>query len=218
MLSDRQNIYYYDPNHKPGDLGSKFIPTDKILESTNRGSMLSDRQILAHNGFVSPFDPTMVQPSSLDVRLGYNALIPEDSVNIIRVGTSLPTYAKYDESYKAKDYGGIIISPQEFLLCETLETITLPADISGKYEGKSSLGRLGLMTHVTAGFIDPGYHGVLTLELYNVGPWRILLPFECKIGQVVFHQLDQPALHPYGSEGLGSRYQDSDKVRGCENA
>ena len=106
------------------------------------------------------------------------------------------------------------IQPRELVLFETAEIITLPADISGKFEGKSSLGRIGLMTHISAGFVDPGFVGVLTLEVYNCGPYNLYLTPGMRIGQVAFIRLETPAERPYGSPGLGSHYQDSESVTG----
>ena len=100
------------------------------------------------------------------------------------------------------------------MLFETAETIRLPPDISGKFEGKSSLGRIGLMTHVSAGLVDPGYHGVLTLEVYNCGPLDLYVTPGIRIGQIAFTRLEAPAERPYGSPGLGSHYQDSKSVTG----
>ena len=107
-----------------------------------------------------------------------------------------------------------VLEPDEFILAHTEETLTLPNDIAGKFEGKSSLGRLGLMTHITAGFIDPGFCGNLTLEIKNAGPHEIVLADGALIGQVAFYRLEFPAQRPYGSEGLDSKYQNSEGVIG----
>jgi len=100
-----------------------------------------------------------------------------------------------------------ILHPGEFVLGSTYELITLPDDVAARLEGKSSLGRLGLMTHSTAGFIDPGFSGHVTLELANVATLPIKLYPGMKIGQLCFFRLSSPAEHPYGSEKYGSRYQ-----------
>jgi dCTP deaminase len=100
-----------------------------------------------------------------------------------------------------------VLHPGEFVLGSTFEQITLPDDLAGRLEGKSSLGRLGLLTHSTAGFIDPGFNGHITLELSNVANLPIILWPGMKIGQLCLFRLSSPAEHPYGSAGVGSRYQ-----------
>ena len=104
-------------------------------------------------------------------------------------------------------YEPFILHPGEFVLASTYEVITLPDDIAGRLEGKSSLGRLGLLTHSTAGFIDPGFSGHITLELSNVANLPVKLFAGMKIGQLCLIKLSSPAEHPYGSEKYGSRYQ-----------
>src|SRR5687767_11708959 len=100
-----------------------------------------------------------------------------------------------------------ILHPGEFVLASTYEAVTLPDDVAARLEGKSSLGRLGLLTHSTAGFIDPGFSGHVTLELSNVATLPIKLWPGMKIGQLCFFRLSSPSEHPYGSEKYGSRYQ-----------
>jgi dCTP deaminase len=100
-----------------------------------------------------------------------------------------------------------VLHPTEFVLASTLEVVTLPDDLAGRLEGKSSLGRLGLLTHSTAGFIDPGFSGHVTLELSNVANLPIILWPGMKIGQLCLFRLSSPAEHPYGSAVYGSRYQ-----------
>ena len=100
-----------------------------------------------------------------------------------------------------------VLHPGEFVLGATYELVTLGEDIAARLEGKSSLGRLGLLTHSTAGFIDPGFSGHVTLELSNTATMPILLYPGMKVGQLCFFDLSSPALHPYGSSGLGSHYQ-----------
>jgi dCTP deaminase len=99
------------------------------------------------------------------------------------------------------------LHPGEFVLGATFEAVTLPDDVAARLEGKSSLGRLGLLTHSTAGFIDPGFSGHVTLELSNVATLPITLWPGMKIGQLCFFRLSSPAEHPYGSDASGSRYQ-----------
>ena len=100
-----------------------------------------------------------------------------------------------------------ILHPGEFVLGSTYEVVTLPDDVAARVEGKSSLGRLGLLTHATAGFVDPGFSGHVTLELANVATLPIKLYPGMKIGQFCFFRLSSPSAHPYGSEKYGSRYQ-----------
>ena len=171
--------------------------------------LLSDRDIKSEidkkRVVLEPCDLNMIQPSSVDVRLDrlfrtfenhkYAHIDPaENQPELTReVGVAS------DEAF--------ILHPGEFVLGSTYEVITLPDDIAGRLEGKSSLGRLGLLTHSTAGFIDPGFSGHVTLELANVATLPILLYPGMKIGQVCFFQMTSDAEHPYGSSVYGSRYQ-----------
>jgi dCTP deaminase len=170
--------------------------------------LLSDRdlkaEITAERVRVEPYDPGMIQPSSIDVRLDkffrvfenhrYPHIDPAeeqtDLTRLIEAG---------DEAF--------ILHPGEFVLGSTYEVVSLPDDIAGRLEGKSSLGRLGLLTHSTAGFIDPGFSGHVTLELSNVATLPIKLWPGMKIGQLCLFRLSSPAEHPYGSSVYGSRYQ-----------
>lgn len=154
---------------------------------------------------VDPFDPAMLQPSSIDIRLDrffrvfnntrYTHIDPQRQQDDL---TSL-VEAPGDEPF--------VLHPGEFVLGSTYETVTLPDDLAGRLEGKSSLGRLGLLTHSTAGFIDPGFSGHITLELSNVANLPITLWPGMKIGQLCLFQLTSAAEHPYGSQRAGSRYQ-----------
>ena len=172
--------------------------------------LLSDRDILdeVDRGRVglNPWDPAMVQPSSIDVRLDrffrvfenhrYPHIDPaEDQSELTRE----VVVEGHDDPF--------ILHPGEFALGSTYEVVSLPDDIAARVEGKSSLGRLGLLTHATAGFIDPGFTGHVTLELANVATLPIKLWPGMKIGQLCFFRLSSPAEHPYGSEKYGSRYQ-----------
>ncbi|WP_028474215.1 dCTP deaminase [Nocardioides alkalitolerans] len=171
--------------------------------------LLSDRDILAEidAGRVSldPFEPDMVQPSSVDVRLDRffrvfdNHLYPH-----IDPAEDQPDLTRPVEPVGQEPF---ILHPGEFVLGSTYEVVGLPDDIAARLEGKSSLGRLGLLTHSTAGFIDPGFSGHVTLELANVANLPIKLWPGMKIGQLCFFRLTSAAQHPYGSERYGSRYQ-----------
>lgn len=114
--------------------------------------------------------------------------------------------------------GGMVLDPGEFILGSTVERVEVPADLVARVEGKSSLGRMGLMVHVTAGFIDPGFRGNITLELRNLNARPIILVPGMKISQIAFEPVFGEVLRPYGSPELGSHYQDSDGVRGYAGA
>ena len=171
--------------------------------------LLSDRDIRAEiaAGRVGcePFTESMIQPSSVDVRLDkFFRVFENHKYSVIDPSMEQPdltreVIAEGDEPF--------ILHPGEFVLASTYEVITLPDDIAGRLEGKSSLGRLGLLTHSTAGFIDPGFSGHITLELSNVANLPVKLFPGMKIGQLCLIKLSSPAEHPYGSEKYGSRYQ-----------
>ncbi len=171
--------------------------------------LLSDRDIRAEiesgRVGVSPFTSEMVQPSSIDVRLDRffrvfeNHRYPHIDPAVEQVDLTREVEAIGDEPF--------VLHPGEFVLGSTYEVISLPNDVAARLEGKSSLGRLGLLTHSTAGFIDPGFSGHVTLELANVATLPILLWPGMKIGQVCFFRMTSEADHPYGSSIYGSRYQ-----------
>jgi len=171
--------------------------------------LLSDRDILAEleakRVALEPFDPAMVQPSSIDVRLDKFFRVFENH----RYPHIDPAEDQSDLTREVAAQGEepFILHPGEFVLGSTLEVVTLPDDVAARLEGKSSLGRLGLLTHSTAGFIDPGFSGHVTLELANVANLPIKLWPGMKIGQLCFFRLSSPAEHPYGSAKYGSRYQ-----------
>ncbi len=171
--------------------------------------LLSDRDILAEldQGRVQldPFDAGMVQPSSVDVRLDrYFRVFENHRYPHIDPAEDQPELTREVEPEGDEPF---ILHPGEFVLGSTYEVVGLPDDIAARLEGKSSLGRLGLLTHSTAGFIDPGFSGHVTLELANVANLPIKLWPGMKIGQLCFFRLSSPAQHPYGSEKYGSRYQ-----------
>ena len=154
---------------------------------------------------IEPFDPSMVQPSSIDLRVDryfrvfqnhkYPHIDPrtrqEDLTTIVEVSGDEP----------------FVLHPGEFVLGSTLERVRLGDDVVARLEGKSSLGRLGLLIHSTAGFVDPGFDGYLTLELSNVATLPIAIYPGMKSGQISFYQMTTPADHPYGSTEAGSKYQ-----------
>ncbi|MFN8129451.1 MAG: dCTP deaminase [Candidatus Nanopelagicales bacterium] len=171
--------------------------------------LLSDRdirrEVQADRVVIEPFDEAMVQPSSIDVRLDRFFRVFENH----KYPYIDPSVEQPDLTRMVQTDGGepFILHPGEFVLASTYEVITLPDDVAGRLEGKSSLGRLGLLTHSTAGFIDPGFSGHVTLELSNVATLPIQLWPGMKIGQLCLFRLESPAEHPYGSDVYGSRYQ-----------
>jgi dCTP deaminase len=154
---------------------------------------------------VDPFDPAMLQPSSIDVRLDRFFRVFNNTKY-----THIDPKLQQDEltSMVEKDNDeAFVLHPGEFVLGSTFECVSLPDDLAGRLEGKSSLGRLGLLTHSTAGFIDPGFSGHITLELSNVANLPITLWPGMKIGQLCLFRLTSAAEFPYGSTEAGSRYQ-----------
>ena len=171
--------------------------------------VLSDRTIrrlLAEGRIeIDPFDAALIQPSSVDVRADrhfrvfHNARYPY-------IDVKLPQ-EELTELVSVEGDSPFILHPGEFVLGTTLERVRLPDDLVARLEGKSSLGRLGLLIHSTAGFIDPGWNGQVTLELSNVANLPITIYYGMKIGQLSFVQLSEPAETPYGADKLGSKYQ-----------
>ncbi len=171
--------------------------------------LLSDRDILAEieakRIAVEPYDDTMIQPSSIDFRLDrYFRVFENHRYPHIDPAADQSDLTRVVEAQGEEPF---ILHPGEFVLGSTFEVVTLPDDLAARVEGKSSLGRLGLLTHATAGFVDPGFSGHVTLELANVATLPIKLYPGMKIGQLCFFRLTSPAEHPYGSEKYGSRYQ-----------
>src|SRR3954452_22437652 len=171
--------------------------------------LLSDRDIRAaiESGVVKlePYDPAMVQPSSVDVRLDrFFRVFENHRYPHIDPAVEQPDLTRMVEPQADEPF---ILHPGEFVLASTLEVVTLPDDVAGRLEGKSSLGRLGLLTHSTAGVIDPGFTGHVTLELSTAATLPIKLWPGMKIGQLCLFRLSSPAERPYGSGATGSRYQ-----------
>lgn len=144
---------------------------------------------------ISPLEENQIQPASVDLRLDKTLL----SINDVETDI-------FDEAY--------LLQPGEFVLGSTLEYVEIPADLVGIIDGRSSIGRLGVMVHVTAGYIDPGYCGNITLEIYNVSDEVFELKYGDSICQLVLSTLTQPCLRPYGSDGLNSKYHCSSGVVG----
>ena len=153
---------------------------------------------------VEPLGEGCIQPASVDVHLDKHILVFRNSRRpFIDVREDLSDLTEMEEIGDRP----FMLHPGEFVLGSTLETIELPDDLVARLEGKSSLGRIGLLIHSTAGYVDPGWKGHLTLELSNVANLPITLYCGMKIGQLSFLQLSTPADSPYGSPGLGSKYQ-----------
>jgi dCTP deaminase len=169
--------------------------------------VLSDRTIRAEieagRILIDPFDSALVQPSSIDLRVDsrfrvfHNARYPYIDVRQPMEELTELVQIEGDEPF--------ILHPGEFVLGQTLERVTLPDDLVARLEGKSSLGRLGLLIHSTAGFVDSGFSGNLTLELSNVANLPITIYHRMPIGQISFMRMDGPVEHPYGSRG--NKYQ-----------
>ncbi|AAT90021.1 deoxycytidine triphosphate deaminase [Leifsonia xyli subsp. xyli] len=171
--------------------------------------LLSDRDIKAELTAgrlgLEPFEQGMIQPSSVDVRLDrFFRLFDNHKYPFIDPAEDQPDLTRFVEVVADQPF---ILHPGEFVLGSTFELVSLPDDVAARLEGKSSLGRLGLLTHSTAGFIDPGFSGHVTLELSNVATLPIKLWPGMKIGQMCFFRLSSAAEKPYGSAEYSSRYQ-----------
>ena len=171
--------------------------------------ILSDRDLRKAIGdgniVIEPFDDSCIQPSSVDVRLDrLFRVFRNHTAGIIDVKVDLTDLT---ELIEIPADGVFMLHPGEFVLGSTEERIALPDDIVARIEGKSSLGRLGLLIHSTAGFVDPGWDGHVTLELANVASLPITLYPGMKIGQLSFMQMTTPADQPYGKGAIGSKYQ-----------
>src|SRR5688572_22649408 len=171
--------------------------------------LLSDRDIRAavesKRVQLDPYDPDMVQPSSIDIRLDrYFRVFENHRYPHIDPAQEQPGLTRVVEPEPGEPF---VLHPGEFVLASTFETVTLGDDVAARLEGKSSLGRLGLLTHSTAGFIDPGFTGHVTLELSNVATLPMKLWPGMKVGQLCFFALSSAVDEPYGSQRHGSRYQ-----------
>lgn len=171
--------------------------------------VLSDRtireEIASGRLIIEPLDPDCLQPASIDLRL-------DRVFRVFRLSHRAHVDVRepvddLTELVRIEDDTPFFLQPGEFVLGSTLETITLPNDIVARLDGRGSLGRLGLLVHATAGFVDPGWTGKLTLELSNGGKMPIAIYYSMKIAQISFLRLSTPVERPYGSPGLGSKYQ-----------
>ena len=172
-------------------------------------SVLSDRDIRAEleagRVRIAPYDPVDLQPSSVDLHLDRSFRVFRNNryayIDVRDPQPDLP------ELLHVEDDEPLILHPSEFVLGQTVEWVELPIDLVARLEGKSSLGRLGLLIHSTAGYVDPGWKGNLTLELSNVANLPIALYYGMRIGQISFFRMSSAVERPYGSAGLGSKYQ-----------
>ena len=170
--------------------------------------VLSDRTIReeldSRRIVIDPLGDGCIQPASVDLRLDMDLLEWEPDYSFIDVRGDLDGLTR--EAH-IPDPAPYILEPGQFILASTMESVELPDDIVARLEGKSSLGRLGLLIHSTAGYVDPGWKGQLTLEISNVANARIALYYGMRISQISFLRLTTPAERPYGSSSLGSKYQ-----------
>jgi dCTP deaminase len=171
------------------------VLSDRTIEEELTGGRLK----------IEPFDKQCLQPASVDLRL-------DRSFRTFRVTSRafVDVHEQADDLtdlVTVEDQEPFILQPHNFCLGSTIETVTLPHDIVARVDGKSSLGRLGLLVHATAGYVDPGWTGCLTLELSNQSQMPIALYYGMRIAQISFLRLTTPVDRPYGSSGLGSKYQ-----------
>ena len=170
-----------------------------IREEISRGRLVID-----------PLGPNAIQPSSVDLRLGRKCRIFKARTRVLVIDPKHKT-DDLTELIEIDELEPLYIHPGEFLLATTLERVCIPRDLVGRLDGKSSLGRLGLLVHSTAGYVDPGWRGHLTLELSNVSNLPIMLYYSMPVSQISFARLTEPAENPYGSKKLASKYQDQDE-------
>ena len=177
---------------------AELEPSSVLSDATIRELIDSGRIV------IDPWDPSMIQPASVDIRLGNSFRVFHNhrikSIDLSDPPRDLTEHVEIDED------GEFVIHPGEFVLGRTVEIVELPDDVVSRIEGKSSLGRLGLIVHATAGFVDPGWRGTLTLEITNFNSVPIVLKPGLPIAQLSFMALDRPAERPYGHPDLGSHY------------
>ncbi len=173
--------------------------------------LLSDRDILKRlkDGSlkIAPFDKNSIQPSTIDFRLSSKISVFDNWQTAI---IDLAEKVDVSRTIDVGKNGSFIIHPGEFILGSTVEKITLPNDLAANVEGRSSLGRLGLMIHATAGYVDPGFSGHVTLEISNISRLPIKLYAGMRIGQLGFMMMSSPVNREYGQKSLGSKYQNQE--------
>ncbi len=159
---------------------------------------------------IEPFDESSVQPASIDLKLGTTFMVCDEHAIVSPADKVFPQF----RTVEIPPEGAIALKPGQFMLGTTLEYVAVGGTLVGQLNGKSSLGRCGLMIHSTAGFIDPGFHGTITLELLNVASWTILLKPGMFIGQLVLFAGSSPVEKLYGDPTLNSHYQGQKSVTG----
>jgi dCTP deaminase len=183
-------------------------------------STLSDRDILyalqCKEIQIEPYDRARLQPASYDITLGEGFQVPLGTAynELVSIDRSKKAFPRMRQSSDAK-FGGDsstrhVLNPGQFVIGTSLERVRLGRRMVCRVEGKSTLGRMGLVVHCTAGYVDPGFEGQITLELFNCAPYPIELVAGCPIGQLRFERLSSPCSRPYGAPGLGSHYQGQD--------
>ena len=175
--------------------------------------VLSDRtireEIAGGHIIIDPLDESSIQPASVDLRLGHKLRVfRSHRLQVIDVREPMEQLTELVEIDEANPF---VLHPGEFALGVTLESVCLSSSVVGRLDGKSSLGRLGLVVHSTAGFVDPGWEGNLTLELSNLANLPINLYARMKVSQISFMRLTTPAENPYGSAKIGSKYRGQDE-------
>lgn len=177
---------------------AELEPSSVLSDATIRELIDSGRIV------IDPWDPAMIQPASVDIRLGNSfRVFHNHRIKSIDLGNPPRDLTEHVE---VGDDGEFVIHPGEFVLGRTHELVEIPDDVVCRIEGKSSIGRLGLVVHATAGFVDPGFKGTLTLEIANFNSVPIVLRPGLPICQLSFMALDRPAERPYGHPDLGSHY------------
>ncbi len=196
------------PSNDKQGVARKPVPGERVAFAAVILSDRSIREALASGRIeIDPLDEACIQPSSVDLKIDrYFRVFRNHTTPIIDVKENLEDLTELIEIPEDPDRA-FMLHPGEFVLGSTAERIKLPTDLVGRLEGKSSLGRLGLLIHSTAGFIDPGFSGHVTLELSNVANLPIKLYPGMKIGQISFLMMTTPADVPYGSAAVGSKYQ-----------
>lgn len=183
----------------------QIVPDGRSAWST---LMLTDTDIAARvrSGDIGldPFNPDLLQPASYDLTLANGFLVARRGVGSVDL-SDIPE--NLTEPVHLDDGQPFVLHPGEFALASTAETVSLPCDLIARVDGKSSLGRTGLLVHLTAGFIDPGFVGAVTLELFNAAPWQMILRPGMRIAQIGFTMASGKVLRPYGHPELGSKYQ-----------
>jgi dCTP deaminase len=179
-----------------------------LLQDTAIRALLDSRHVrigpVDADGRPGMVDPAQIQPTSVDLCLGnqFRTLRDQARTHVSTRILDVPT-----DLYEVGGAQPYMLRPGGFVLATTEEAVWLPDDIAGRIEGKSSIGRLGILIHAAAGWVDPGFRGQITLEFFNAGPLAAALHPGDRIGQLCLYQLPAPAARPYGSAGLGSRYQ-----------